>query len=477
MQNIRNTKIVCTMGPSSSEEAVMKELVLAGMNVSRLNFSHGNYEEHLGNIEKIRKINRELGTHVAILLDTKGPEIRTHTFEFGGTTLLKDSLVKISMKEVVGNNEIFSVTHPNLINDVKIGGRILVDDGNITLNIEDLDYQNGYIICRVLNDAYIKDRRGINVPDIKLSLDFISPKDREDLIFGCNHGVDYIAASFTRRASDILELREILNTHHGENIKIIAKIENMEGAQNLDQIIEVADGIMVARGDLGVEVPVYEVPILQKEMIHKCHLAGKVVIVATQMLESMQKNPRPTRAEVNDVATAVLAGTDAIMLSGETAAGKYPIEAVKTMSSIAKRMEEVLEYPFFISEVKSVRENDITSTIALSVAEACLHLPIKAIIAPTCSGFTARALSHFRPKAPIIALTLNNHVARSLALNWGVHPVVTPIQEDADELMKDSITIVKNKYLLEVGDEVILTCGFPLKKAKSTNMMKIEIIS
>ncbi len=475
MKDLRKVKIVCTIGPASEDYDTLKTLVKSGMNVMRLNFSHGSHDEHAEKMETMRKINSELGTNVAIMLDTKGPEIRTHTFEYGGVTLLKGSIVRVTMHEVVGTAERFSVTHANLINDVHVGGKILVDDGNVTLTIKELDYKNEDIVCYVENDAYIKDRRGINVPDVNLSMDFISSRDRSDIEFGCDQKVDFIAASFVRRASDVLEIRKILEEKGCPNIKIISKIENLEGVKNLDEIIKVSDGLMVARGDLGVEVPVYEVPVIQKEMINKCLIANVPVIVATQMLESMQKNPRPTRAEVNDVATAVLSGADAIMLSGETASGKYPVESVMMMDQIARRMEKEMNYEQFLSTIRDNRKHDITSSIALSVVDVATQLDISCIITPTSSGLTAKKLSNFRPPVPIIAVTMDNRVMRSLALSWGVHVCKGELCETTDEVIDDSVRLTSENFDLKKGELAIITCNMPLTSSiNHANMMKIH---
>ncbi len=393
------------------------------MDVARLNFSHGSHEEHLDNINKIRAANQELGTEIAIMLDTKGPEIRTHDFENGKVTLKKGNKVRIAMHEVLGTEEKFSVTHTDLINDVEVGNILLVDDGNLTLQVLSKDYDNQELVCLIENNATLKNRRGINVPSVKLSLPFLSEQDKKDLAFGCENEVDFVAASFVSCPEDIIEMRNFLREHGGKGIQIIAKIENTMGIRNFDEILSVADGIMVARGDLGVEVPIHEVPIFQRSIVSKCHFANKPVIVATQMLESMQYNPRPTRAEVNDVATAVLSGCDAIMLSGETASGLYPVESVTMMNTIALRMEEEINYKELMLRAQEARVNDIASIIALSVADAAHQLPVSAILTPTMSGFTARAVSHFRPTAPIIAVTMNRKVMGSLALRWGLFPI------------------------------------------------------
>lgn len=352
-KDFKRTKIVCTIGPKSESKEVLSQLIDAGMNVMRLNFSHGDYEEHGARIKTLRELNKEKGTHVAIMIDTKGPEIRTHTFESGDgvTTIRQGSHVKIYMNEVVGNETRFSVTYPGLIDDVFIGGTILVDDGYLELIVLDKgeDEIGRYILTEAKNTHNIKNRRGINVPGARLNMPFISEKDRNDLIFAAEVGVDFVAASFVRRASDVLEIREILDAHGGERIQIIAKIENSEGVSNAEEIIDVADGIMVARGDLGVEIPSVEVPIIQKRLIRLCNEAGKVVITATQMLESMQKNPRPTRAEVSDVANAVLDGTDSVMLSGESAAGLYPVRATQTQAEIVRRVEKEIDHDAMIA--------------------------------------------------------------------------------------------------------------------------------
>ena len=477
MKELRKVKIVCTIGPASEDYETLKSLVESGMNVMRLNFSHGTHDEHAEKMKTMRRINQELGSNVAIMLDTKGPEIRTHTFEYGGVTLMKGTIVRVAMNEVVGTAERFSVTYSDLINDVKVGGKILVDDGNVTLTIKELDFKNKEIVCYVENDAYVKDRRGINVPDVNLGMEFISTRDRSDIEFGCEQQVDFIAASFVRRASDVLDIRKILEEKGCPDIKIISKIENLEGVKNLDEIIKVSDGLMVARGDLGVEVPVYEVPVIQKEMINKCLVANVPVIVATQMLESMQKNPRPTRAEVNDVATAVLSGADAIMLSGETASGKYPIEAVKMMDQIGRRMEKEMNYEQFLSTIRKNSKHDITSSIALSVVDAANQLDISCIITPTSTGLTAKKLSNFRPPVPIIAVTMEDRIMRSLALSWGVHVCKNELCQTTDEVIEDSVNLASHNFAIEKGELVIVTCNMPLTSPIThANMMKIQQI-
>ncbi|TLG72485.1 pyruvate kinase [Culicoidibacter larvae] len=471
--NLKLTKQVSTIGPKSEPKEVMTELVKSGMNVIRLNFSHGDYEEHGGRVKTIREINKELGTNVAILLDTKGPEIRTHLFENGGVDFVKGQTVRVSMKEVLGTSELFSVTHADLINDVEIGGTILLDDGYCELTVT--GKEDGVIVCTVVNNAYIKDRRGVNIPGAILSMPFLSDKDRNDILWGCEVGVDFIALSFTRRPEDVIEIRELLNANGGEHIQIIPKIENQESVDKIEEIVAVSEGIMVARGDLGVEVPAEDVPVMQKHIIKVCNSAGKPVITATQMLESMQKNPRPTRAEVSDVANAVFDGTDAVMLSGESAAGDYPVEAVETQSRIAHRIEQELDFEYLTAYASTSSKGTIEGAIGLSVADAVMDLNAKAVVAITRSGATARTLSKFRPAAPIIAVVPTEEVARSLALCWGVLPIVKDLTGALDDILEDSAAIAKDALGLQAGDIAVLTAGMPQGQG-NTNLLRIKTI-
>lgn len=475
VKTLKKSKIICTIGPKSESKEVMSQLVDAGMNAIRLNFSHGGYDEHGARIQTIREINKEKGTHVAILLDTKGPEIRTHSFESqdGYTTITEGSEVKIYMSEVVGNANKFSVTYPGLIDDVEIGGRILVDDGYLELEVigKSEDAEGKFILTRALNQHDVKNRRGINVPGAKLNMPFVSEKDRQDLIFACEMGVDFVAASFVRRASDVEEIRAILDAHNGERIQIIAKIENQEGVENAEEILEVADGIMVARGDLGVEVPAEEVPVIQKRLIRQCHEAGKIVVTATQMLESMQKNPRPTRAEVSDVANAILDGTDAVMLSGESAAGLYPVRSAQMQATIAQRMEDEIDHDEMISRAIISSPHTIESAIGLSVTDSALDLGASVIIAATMTGHTARLISKYRPTCPIIAITPFEETARSLALNWGVTPVVVQKVDTTDALLAIAEDVAINYCGLQKGEIAIITAG--VSQHHTTNLMKI----
>ena len=472
-KTFKNTKMICTIGPKSDSKEMLSKLVDAGMNCVRCNFSHGDHAEQKGRMDLIREINKEKGTYVAILLDTKGPEIRTHLFENGGVELAAGQTIRIAMKEVLGTNEKFSISYSNLINDVEIGGTVLVDDGYVELTVTEIDRANEEVVCTVKNSAYVKDRRGINVPGAKLNMDFISEKDRADIIFGCEMQVDYLAASFVRRAEDVLAIREIFAQHGNTHTQIISKIENQEGVDNLDSIIAVSDGIMVARGDLGVEVPAEEVPLIQKEIIAKCNAAGKIVVTATQMLESMQSNPRPTRAEVSDVANAVLDGTDAVMLSGESAAGKYPYESVETMARISYRTEQALDHEELIARAMASSTRDISSAVALSVADSVEDLAVEAVIACTQSGATARAISKYRPSAPVIAATSSEKTATSLALYWGVQPVVVGGTTNTDDLLAKASEVAEGFAGLEPGEIAVVTAGLPVGEG-NTNLMKIH---
>lgn len=472
-QSFKNTKMICTIGPKSEPKEMLSKLVDAGMNCIRCNFSHGDHAEQQARMDLIREINKEKGTHVAVLLDTKGPEIRTHLFENGGVNLTAGQTIRVSMNEVLGTAEKFSITYPGLINDVEVGGTILVDDGYVELTVVELDAANQEIVCTVKNPAYVKDRRGINVPGAKLNMPFISEKDRADMIFGCQMQVDYIAASFVRRAEDVLAIREIFAAEGNTHTQIIAKIENQEGVDNMDSILEVVDGIMVARGDLGVEVPAEDVPLIQKEIIAKCNAAGKIVITATQMLESMQKNPRPTRAEVSDVANAIFDGSDAVMLSGESAAGDYPLEAVETMARIARRTEQALDHQEIIARAMASSTRDVASAMGLAVADTVEDLGAQAVIACTQSGATARAISKYRPSAPVIAATSCEKTATSLALYWGVQPVVVAETANTDELLKAAAAVAEEVAGLEAGETAVVTAGLPAGQG-NTNLMHIH---
>lgn len=471
---MRKTKIVCTIGPSSESLENTKKLIMAGMNVARLNFSHGDFEEHGNRIKNIRQACEELNKTVAILLDTKGPEIRTGKLEVEPIELVQDEYITLTTEEILGDKNRLSITYKELPQDVQVGSTILIDDGLIGLTV--VEIQGTEIRCRIVNGGTIKSKKGVNVPGVAISLPGITEKDANDIIFGIEQGIDFIAASFVRKASDVLEIRELLKKHNGEHIQIISKIENQQGVDNLDEILEVSDGLMVARGDLGVEIPAEEVPLVQKRMIEKCNLAGKPVITATQMLDSMQRNPRPTRAEASDVANAIFDGTDAIMLSGETAAGKYPVESVLTMSRIAEKAESELNYREMFLKQRIAQDTSVTEAISQSVAISALDLNAKAIISSTESGQTARMVSKYRPEAPIVAVTTQDRTLRRLALTWGVTPVKGEQASSTDEMFDYALQGGVKSGLVKEGDLVVITAGVPLGRSGSTNLLKVDQI-
>ncbi|RXZ84908.1 pyruvate kinase [Paenibacillaceae bacterium] len=469
---MRKTKIVCTIGPSSESLENTKKLILAGMNVARLNFSHGDFEEHGNRIKNIRLACQELGKTVAILLDTKGPEIRLGKLKEEPIDLVQDEQLILTTEEILGDRNRVPVTYDNLPADVTIGSTILIDDGLIGLTVEKVEGTE--IFCRIVNAGQIKSKKGVNVPGVSISLPGITEKDAGDIKFGIEQGVDFIAASFVRKASDVLEIRELLERHGAKHIQIISKIENQQGVDNLDEILEVSDGLMVARGDLGVEIPAEEVPVVQKQMIEKCNRVGKPVITATQMLDSMQRNPRPTRAEASDVANAIFDGTDAVMLSGETAAGKYPVESVLTMARIAESAESALDYREVFAKQVKVQQTSVTEAISQSVAKSALDLDVKAIITSTESGYTARMVSKYKPKAPIIAVTPVREVMRTLALTWGVIPVEGNTAETTDEMFDIAVQGGIKSGEITLGDTVIITAGVPVGRSGTTNLIKIH---
>ena len=454
----KKTRVVCTIGPASEDEKMLRKLILAGMNVMRLNFSHGDFEEHGGRIKTVRKLSKELNKNIAILLDTKGPEIRTGDFVGGKTEFKKGQVVTICQEDIEGTSDRFTITYKELYKDVKPGGFILVNDGQVELLVDHVEGTD--IVCVCANDGIVKNKRGINVPGVKLGFDYLSPKDTADITFGCEQGVNFIAASFVRRAQDVLDVKKLLIENGHPEIQIIAKIENNEGVDNMDEILKVADGIMVARGDLGVEVPAEDVPLIQKKLIKKCRAAGKVVITATQMLDSMQENPRPTRAEVSDVANAIYDGTDAIMLSGESAAGQYPQESVMTMSRIALKTEQSLDYDALHRQAVLTAGKDTSEAICMSVAEIASKFQVAAIIAFTESGFTARKMSRYRPEARIIAATPIVNTTRSLALSWGVTPVICKTMKTRSSMM-DYAEIIAKENGVASGDLILVTGGKP----------------
>jgi len=467
---MRKTKIICTLGPASESEEKLRELMLAGMNVARFNFSHGTHEEHKVKYDRVVKVSNELGLHVATLLDTKGPEIRLKDIEGGRTELKPGQQFILTTDEVLGNNEKAAITYKNLKNDISVGTTILIDDGLIEMVVEDINETD--IICTVINGGPISDHKGVNVPGATLSMPYISDVDRSDIMFGCDMGFDFLAASFVRCKEDILEVRKIIEDH-GSHMKIIAKIENMQGIHNLDEILEASDGIMVARGDMGVEIPMEEVPVVQKRMIKKAEALGKHVITATQMLESMIKNPRPTRAEATDIANAIYDGTTAIMLSGESAAGLYPVEAVKTMAKIAERTEQDIDYEGRMKRRKEIDNFDITTAISHATCTTAMDLKASAIITVTISGFTAGMIARYKPGCPIIACSVSPRVCRQLNLSWGVTPVWIARESTADDLFEEAVHAAEEAGYIKKGDKVVLTAGVPLEISGNTNMIRV----
>ena len=466
---MRKTKIICTIGPASESPDKLEELMKAGMNVARFNFSHGDHEEQRKRFDNVIAIGKKLNLPVATLLDTKGPEIRLKEFANGKEELTKGQLFTLTTNDVLGDNSICSITYKGLVNDVEVGGKILIDDGLIemkVLRITDTDIE-----CEVINGGKVSNKKGVNVPGANLSMPFISEVDRNDIIFGAQTGFDILACSFVRRASDIVEVRKLVEDNGGK-MTIIAKIENKEGIDNLEEIMEVADGVMVARGDMGVEIPFEEVPVLQKRMIKLAEAKGKHVITATQMLESMINNPRPTRAETTDVANAIYDGTTAIMLSGETAAGKYPIEAVKTMAKIAERTEQDIDYKNRMKR-RDIVKQDITTAISHATCDTAMDLDAKAIITVTISGFTANMVSRYKPNCPIIACSTSAQVCRQMNLCWGVTPIGILQEDTADHLFMTAIETTKREGLIESGDTVVLTAGVPLGVSGKTNMIRV----
>ncbi len=467
---MRKTKIICTIGPASESEERLRELMLAGMDVARFNFSHGSHEEHKTKFERVNKVSGELGLPVATLLDTKGPEIRLKTIEGGKAELKMGQKFILTTDDIIGNSEKASITYKNLKNDISVGTTILIDDGLIEMVVEEIDETD--IICTVVNGGPISNNKGVNVPGAVLSMPYISEADRSDIMFGCDMGYDFLAASFVRCREDILEVRRILEAC-GSHMKVIAKIENMQGIRNLDEILEASDGIMVARGDMGVEIPMEEVPVVQKRMIKRAEQLGKHVITATQMLESMIRNPRPTRAETTDIANAIYDGTTAIMLSGESAAGLYPAEAVRTMARIAERTEQDIDYRGRLKRRKEIDNPDITTAISHATCTTAMDLEASAIITVTISGFTAGMISRYKPQCPIIACSVSPRVCRQLNLYWGVTPVWIKRENTAEELFDEAVHAAQEAGYIKEGDKVVLTAGVPLGVSGNTNMIRV----
>jgi len=470
---IRKTKIVCTMGPNLFEKHLVAPLMKAGMNVARFNFSHGTYETHQHYYDEVCRIRDELGLPVATMLDTKGPEIRVRSFKNGRVTLQNGQLFTLTTDEVEGDEERVSITYKELPQDIAVGSSILIDDGLIGMQVERIDGAD--IVCRVLNGGVVSNNKGVNIPNAHLSMPFISEKDHQDILFAIKNGYDFIAASFTRCADDIMQIRHILQENNCHTINIIAKIENMEGVENIDEILRVVDGVMVARGDLGVEVPLEDVPSLQKKLIQRGIAAGKPVITATQMLDSMIKNPRPTRAEATDVANAIYDGTSAIMLSGESAVGAYPVEAVETMVRIALRAEADMDYIRRFSRDTSA-STDVTNAISHATVTSAHDLNASAIITVTKSGSTARILSRYRPACVIVGCTTEKHVWRQLALSWGTVPLMIAEESNTDDLFEHAVDAAVQNGLVHDGELVVLTAGVPLGISGTTNLMKVHVV-
>ena len=470
----RKTKIVCTLGPSTESDEVLREMMRSGMDVARLNFSHGTHETHGRTIERVKRLREELGMPIGIMLDTKGPEIRVGNFAEHKVHLAKGQTFTLCTAEIMGDDKRVSVSYKELPHDVKEGSTILIEDGLVSMTVTAVS--DTEITCRVDNEGDIGDHKGVNVPGAHLTMPFLSDRDRDDILFGVEQEVDFVAASFTRCAEDILEIRKLFSLKGSRDISVIAKIENMQGVKNIDEILRVSDGIMVARGDLGVEIPLEEVPVIQKMLIHKAYSSGKQVITATQMLESMSQNPRPTRAEATDVANAIYDGTSATMLSGETAAGQYPVEALRTMARIAQRAEEDINYIKRFKERESERTPDVTNAISHATVTSAHDLGAAAILTVTKSGRTARMISKYRPNCPIICCATEARVCRRLALSWGVIPLTIEEAHNTDDLFERAVEAGEKAGLLHDGELVVMTAGVPLGISGTTNLMKVHVV-
>ncbi|PJI07828.1 MULTISPECIES: pyruvate kinase [Clostridium] len=472
---MQKTKMIFTVGPASETEEIVTAFVKAGMNASRHNFSHGDHEEHGRRIALVKKVRAKLNKPVAICLDTKGPEIRTGDFNPSKLELKKGSKFTVSCgDDIVGDATKCSVSYKGLYKDVKPGNNILIDDGLVGLTVESIEGKD--IHCKVDNTGLVGSHKGVNVPNVSIQLPAMTEKDKGDLIFGCEEEIDMVSASFIRKPEDVIAIRKVLKEHGGDNIQIFPKIENQEGVDNIDAIIEVSDGIMVARGDMGVEIPIQRVPLIQKMIIKKCNAAGKPVITATQMLDSMIRNPRPTRAEASDIANAIFDGTDAIMLSGESANGAYPIEAVTTMAKIAQETETQIDYTKFLEDRKANERKNTADAISLGACVAASDLDAAAIITATQTGNTAKTVSKYRPKTPVIAVTPSEKVARKLAMNWGVYPIISDKFGSTDELIQTSVAKALEAGYVKKGDLVVVAAGVPTNVSGTTNMIKVHVV-
>ena len=469
---LKKTKIICTQGPSTEKPGVIDALLANGMNCARFNFSHGDHEEHLGRINMVREAAKKAGKVVSLILDTKGPEMRLGEFKDGKVMLEKGNQFTLTYDDVPGDETHVSVNHKGLYTEVKPGDTLLLSDGLVALKVDEIKGKD--IVTTIQNSGKMSTRKRVAAPGVPLGLPPISEQDAKDIIFGCEQDMDFVAASFIQRPDDVLAIRKLIEEHNGR-MEIIPKIENLEGVKNFDAILEVSDGIMVARGDLGVEVPAEDVPLIQKEIIRKCNAAGKPVIVATQMLDSMERNPRPTRAEVSDVGNAILDGTDAIMLSGETASGDYPVEAVSTMNRIAQRMESSLEYKELYVERGLQHMESRTRAIAHATVQMAYELDAPAIITPTESGYTTKVVSKYRPKAAIVAYTPSEKALRQLNLRWGVYPVLGSMWSDADEMLSNATAAAVKEGLVQRGDMTIITSGVKAGKGNSSSVRVYNI--
>ncbi|MCL2874509.1 MAG: pyruvate kinase [Defluviitaleaceae bacterium] len=471
-QQIKKTKIVCTLGPSTDDDNVLRKMFEYGMDVARLNFSHSVYADHDMRVGQVKRIRAELNKPIPIMLDTSGPEIRLKSFKNGLAQLKAGQTFILTTDDIEGDDTRASITYVDLPKDVTSGMRIMIDDGNVELRVESTTETE--IFCKVIHDSIVKNRKSVNVPDANLTIPFISAKDLSDIKYGISMEVDLIAASFTRTAQDVLDVRKVLAENGGEDIKIIAKIENRQGVNNLDEILEVSDGVMVARGDMGVEIPLEELPKIQKVMIKKAYSSGKIVITATQMLESMMENPRPTRAETTDIANAVFDGTSAVMLSGETAAGAFPVEAVETMARIVRRAEVDMDYIDLFNFCSA--EKDITDAISHATCTTAHDIGASAILTYTESGLTARMISKFRPQCPIIACVTKEQICRQLNLSWGIVPIMAEYMETTDEVFKHVIDRSISTGIVKKDDTVIITAGVPVGISGTTNILKAEVV-
>lgn len=471
---MRKTKIICTLGPATDNNNVLEKLIDEGMNVARFNFSHGDHDIHLKRLNELKELREKKRRPIAAMLDTKGPEVRVCQFENDKVLLLAGNTFTLTTREVKGTDKIVQITFPDLPKDVSEGTAILIDDGLIELKVKTVTDTD--IECEIINGGYVSNNKGVNVPNVDLSMPYLSERDKSDILFGIEQGFDFIAASFVRTAGDVLQIRRFLEEHNCYSINIISKIENSQGVEHIDEIIQISDGIMVARGDMGVEIPNEEVPVIQKMIIKKVYNAGKQVITATQMLDSMMKNPRPTRAETADVANAIYDGTSAIMLSGETAAGAYPVESLRTMVRIAVRTEQDIDYRKRFNSLERRANPDVTDAISHATCTTALDISAKAIVTVTKSGRTARMISRYRPSCDIIAGTTYSNVCRQLNMSWGVTPVLIEEESDTFDLFGNAVSEIKDEGYLEADDLIVITAGVPLGISGTTNMLKVQYV-